>query len=124
MLLDRLLRAVFPHKEIGWTDIGERFTRYRLVRTRFFTVFLHQLDAPQWHPQCHDHPWWFVSLIIWGGYYEATPDGRVVRRRAGSVLYRPAEFAHNVVTRGVCWSVIVTGRRRRQWGFLECGRDN
>ena len=58
------LRRRVPFKEIGWTEIGEKFTRYALWRTRWFNVYLHQLYAPNWHPQCHDHPWGFVAVLI------------------------------------------------------------
>jgi hypothetical protein len=121
-VLEWLLRKVFPHKEIGWEDIGERFTRFTLLKTPWFNVYLHKLYAPAWHPQCHDHPWSFVAVILAGGYLERTDKGDVWRA-PGSVLYRPAEFTHNVVTRGVSWSVILTTARKRAWGFKDCGGD-
>ena len=121
-MLERFLRRWFHHKDIGWEEIGERFTRYTLLRTPRFTVYLHQLDAPVAHAQCHDHPWDFVALLLWGGYWEYL-HGRWTRRRPGEVLWRPAETSHNVVTRGVSWSVIVAGRKRRDWSLLSCDHD-
>lgn len=122
-----LLRKVFPHRELGWAEIGEEFTRFTLLRTPWFTVYLHKLYAPDWHPQCHDHPWSFVAVLLAGGYLELTEAGDAWRR-PGSVLYRPAEFSHNVVTRDVLgnphvsWSVIFAGPKRRDWGFVDCER--
>lgn len=44
-------RRNFPLKEIGWEAIGERFTRYAVLKTGWLNVYLHQLSAPNWHPR-------------------------------------------------------------------------
>jgi len=110
---------IFPHEEIGWTEVGEEFTRYRLLVTPWFRVFVHRLWCPVWHPQGHDHPWSFVAIVLWGGYLERTQAERKWRG-PGSVLFRPAEFVHNVITgQKVNWSIVITGPKRRQWGFVD-----
>lgn len=122
MGLETFLRKRFVFKEIGWTEIGERFTRYALFRTPWFNVYLHQLYAPAWHPECHDHPWSFVAVLLWPGYLERV-DTQDKRRWPGMVLYRPATFSHNVITPyGTSWSLVVTTRKSRDWGFLPCER--
>lgn len=114
------LLSLFPHKEIGWKEINEEFTRYTLLGTPWLTVYLHRLNAPEWHPECHDHPWSFVAILLWRGYLERI-DGKNYRRRPGMVLWRPAESVHNVITPyGTSWSMIFTGPKRRQWGFVKC----
>jgi hypothetical protein len=120
---ERLLRRWFANKEIGWAEIGETFTRFTLLSTPFFKVLLHKLDAPRWHPQCHDHPWHFWTLILSGGYLEESKEG-LRFRRPGTVLYRPARFAHNVITRGVGWSILVVSGKKREWGFQTCDNKN
>ncbi len=119
-MIERLLRRWFEHRDIGWKEHGEEFTRFWILRHPFGTVFLHRLYAPQYQPECHDHPWSFVTVILKGGYWETTAE-RTVWRKAGSVLYREAAFAHSVMTRGVSWSLVFTSRQSRQWGFLRCG---
>jgi hypothetical protein len=120
---EQFLRRHVPFKEIGWTAIGEYFTRYQLVKTSWFNVYLHQLDAPQWHPECHDHPWGFVAVLIKSGYLERVGQEEF-RRRPCSILLRPATFAHNVITPyGVSWSLILTTAKSRDWGFLPCDRS-
>lgn len=117
------LRRTFPHKEIGWTHIGETFTRFAILKNRWFSLYLHKLDAPNWHPECHDHPWGFVALLLKSGYLEQTHKG-TFKRRPGSILYRPATFAHNVITPyGVSWSMILAGPKSRDWGFKPCERQ-
>jgi hypothetical protein len=121
MNLGNFLRKHLRHKELGWKPIGEVFYRYQLVKTRWFNIYLHQLTAPQRHSNCHDHPWWFVTLILWNGYVEETAGGVLHFRHAGNVLYRPAKFKHNVITPwGTAWSLIITGPKSREWGFLKC----
>lgn len=115
--MTRFLRWVLPFRDIGWTEIGEEFTRFTVLWTRWGAVYLHRLRAPQEHPQCHDHPWSFVAILLRGGYWEYS--GEWIWRCPGSVLWRAAEHRHNVVTEGVSWSIIITGPRRRKWGFVD-----
>jgi hypothetical protein len=118
---ETFLRKHVPHKEIGWQDIGEVFFRYTLVKTRWFSLYLHQLDAPSWHPVgCHDHPWWFITVLLKGGYLEES-GGKATRRYPGQILYRPAKHLHDVTTPyGRSWSLILTGRKTHDWGFSPC----
>lgn len=118
---EKFLRRKLHFKEIGWIDIGEVFFRYQLLKTRWFNVYLHQLDAPEWHPVgCHDHPWWFLTILLKGGYLERTGNS-YKRQRPGKVLYRSATFAHDVTTPyGRSWSLVITGAKKRDWGFLSC----
>lgn len=65
----------------------------------------------------HDHPWWFVTLVLRGGYTDRSPAGDE-HLRAGSLRYRPALHRHTVVPGpGGAWTVLVTGRPLRAWGF-------
>ena len=114
-----ILRKVLPHKELGWADIEEEFTRFTLFRCPWGAMYLHRLKAQKIPPQCHDHPWSFVTIILKGGYSEFH-DGEWVWRRPGSILYRPAEWSHNVVTRDVAWSIVFVSRKHREWGFHAC----
>jgi hypothetical protein len=114
------LRSTFQFKDIGWAEIGEAFTRYSLLRTRWFNIYLHQLNAPAWHDECHDHPWSFVAILLWRGYLEQIGTKKF-RRFPGMILYRPATFAHNVITPyGTSWSLILTTPKSRDWGFKPC----
>jgi hypothetical protein len=119
-MIEKLLRKYCPHKEIGWKEIGEEFTRFQLFKSSWLNVYLHKLNAPNWHPECHDHPWGFVAVLLVNGYlervgYEYHP------RPVGSILWRPATFAHNVITPyGTSWSIIFAGPKSRDWGFKPC----
>lgn len=73
----------------------------------------------------HDHPWWFITLILKGGYVDQTPEGNELLK-PGRIYYRPAHHRHAVIPvrpepEG-SWSLILTGRPRRFWGFWVKGR--
>lgn len=84
-----------------------------------YSLRLHRF-TPNHHDQTpHDHPWSFITLVIWGGYQNIDLSGDVEWLRMGSIRLRRAEHAHTTVTgpRG-CITVIITGRLRHPgWGF-------
>ena len=117
MILEFLIRWL-PYKEIGWKEINEVFYRFQLLKSRFGNVYLHRLVAPISHPQSHDHPWDFVAIILWGGYWEEFR-GYNKWRRAGTILHRKATDSHNVVCTKPNWSLVITGPKKRDWGFVK-----
>lgn len=97
-----------------------------LVRWRFETkrwsIRLHHWFGPDDDRAFHDHPWWFVTLVLRGGYADKSPAG-TEHLKAGAVRYRPALHRHTVVPDpGGCWTVIVTGPKVRRWGFWRAGK--
>lgn len=113
----------FKYKELGWKEIKEVFYRWTILSTPWFNVYLHMLDAKIWHDKCHNHPWWFIAIILSGGYWEMA-NGKMIWRQPGNILYRKAEFTHNVMTPTVNWSLIIVGKKSKQWGMIDCGRNN
>lgn len=75
----------------------------------------HRSDADD----LHDHPWPFVSLILWRGYIEHTPQGRR-RQWPGMLLFRRAGHAHRVelVDGKPAVTLVLVGKRHREWGFF------
>lgn len=53
-------------------------------RRPWFGVFVHRMDAADPGIDLHDHPWWFGSLILWGGYTEERSDIRDAPARAAT----------------------------------------
>jgi hypothetical protein len=47
-------------------------TRYSFPRLGLFRAALHVFHRSD-HDEMHDHPWPFVSIILWRGYVEETP---------------------------------------------------
>jgi hypothetical protein len=128
--------------DIGRKGLPDYLTRWVLWGKRFahkprHNLFLHCFHRGDAELYCHDHPWPFWSLILWGGYWEITPDphgiyagslqalivdGVEYRRQwygPLSLLRRPAEWRHRVeVPEGKrCWTLVWCGPKVRSWGF-------
>jgi hypothetical protein len=60
--------------------------------------------------------------VVKGGYTDCTP-GVTEHLRMGSVRYRPALHQHTVFPDvGGCWTVLITGKPLRTWGFYPKGK--
>jgi len=125
-------------------NLLERLRRKRIILDRegkdtyierYYLLFP-QNSHPQWfgfnlllHHICqsdpeglHDHPWGWGSLILKGGYWEETPEGRFWRKR-GSLRFRGATALHRLEidrdrANGETWTLFFIGHRHREWGFL------
>lgn len=122
---EKILRALLPFRDLSWVEIGEEFTRWTLLWTPFFAIYLHRMWSPFPAAKCHDHPWSFLSIPLLRGYCEIIPgDTTFVTVRAmlpGMIKWHPAEYAHNTFTPfGISWSMILTGSKSHKWGFKSC----
>lgn len=97
---------------------------------RFGGIFLHHMTGPDPGLDMHDHPWWFGSLVLKGGYGEARADvsgGKWVTpkllqprwRKRFSWATTPLHTAHTIVNllHPNTWTLVIHGFRRRDWGF-------
>lgn len=106
-----------------------------IPRNRVANVYLHHFLRDDDDRALHDHPWSNISLIF-GEYGEVVfkqppeegvplPPTTLIVRRRWSVTRRKAEQAHRIVLpRSTetdkpipCWSLFLTGRNKRSWGF-------
>jgi hypothetical protein len=118
-----------PHFIVGGHDDPYMLRWYLIPRNRLFNIYLHKFLRDDNDQALHDHPWWFVSFMLKGGYFEMIPGPNgglsrsVIKRTAGSLAFRPATHRHRVVLfrnqwgRQPCWTIVVTGRAKRSWGF-------
>lgn len=114
--------------------------RWGLGHDRIGRVLLHKMEAPDPGVDLHDHPWWFVSIVLWGGYTEQRADireapmfariaekhgkpgcrrGVVDERRPGTARLMRLTECHTITAlhRRTCWTLVIGGPRRRKWGF-------
>jgi hypothetical protein len=92
------------------------------VETPLGSIRVHHWLGSDDNRAFHDHPWWFLTLVIRGGYTDKSlaDDDHL---RAGSVRFRKALHQHTVISDdGGCWTVIITGRPLRSWGFWLNGK--
>jgi hypothetical protein len=70
----------------------------------------------------HDHGWWFLTFILSGSYVDVNEHERDELKRF-QFRYRPAMHKHYVeVPVGGCWTILITGRPSRNWGFWVDGK--
>lgn len=116
-----------PHFYIGGRHDPYMLRWYLIPRNPWLNVYLHKFLRDDDDRALHDHPWWFISFVIRGGYHEKTEDGWITRR-APSIGFRRAEHRHRVSLfwtpdgdehggRQPCWTIVMTGRKSRTWGF-------
>ena len=149
----RILYETRPMKRSRWAlfrrfDIPDYadpmrsyLTRFVLLQTPWFGLYLHKIHLPDTDRHMHDHPWSFVSIVLRGGYDEfmagvvgekktwmrrdwqscdAFGRGIELRRRGFlSIGFRRAEQLHRVdrLYRFPSWTLVLAGRKRRAWGF-------
>jgi hypothetical protein len=115
--------------EIPDYDRPERnyLTRWRIVQTPLFGVYLHRMDGPDPRPTLHDHPWNFVSFVLRGGYIERVLvdvlPGTTQRRTVTRLNVKRATDLHYIISllhdRKPTWTLMFVGRRKRVWGYVE-----
>lgn len=97
--------------------------RLTILTTPWFSIKLHKIYRPDNQRDLHDHPWSFLSIVLWGSYEEDTVDGR---RKIRWWNWKPLEGPkgrHSIrsVSREPVWTLVFTGPRRRIWGFWVDG---
>lgn len=116
---------VLPPVQVRWRErLGldgcPYVIRWRL-ETRWGSIRLHHWLGPDDDRAFHDHPWWFTTVVLRGGYTDRSPAGDE-HLRAGAVRRRAATHRHTVVPDpGGAWTLVLTGPRRRAWGFWADG---
>lgn len=116
-----------PVKEIRSREGELHFKRWYLLKTPWFQVFIHYFERPDFDDHLHDHPWSFVSVVLWGGYIEMLRKGHleysVVTRNPGSIAYRKATWFHQVISLfGPTYTLVFATPRFRIWGYDKDGR--
>lgn len=134
-MIRRLLDWLFPRVDIRGPDGTLYLSRWVLWggdddKRR---VYLHRFERGDWDRHLHDHPWPFLSVLLWGSYTEVThaPDDlpwfyqgedrvRERQQRIRWFNYRPdPRTAHRVeLTHGKpVWTILFIGKKQRDWGF-------
>lgn len=87
-----------------------------------FSIRLHHWISSDDQRNFHDHAWWYVTFILRGGYLDRSP-GSANYIEPGQFAFRRATHQHTVyVPPEGCWSILLTGPEKREWGFWVDGR--
>lgn len=98
-------------------------TRWILLKREKWAIYFHKFHRSD-ADDLHDHPWSFISIILWRGYNEVTfganKDERVTRRiYPGQIIFRKATHTHRVVLTGnkPAYTLVIRFAHTRYWGF-------
>ncbi len=87
-----------------------------------FNITLHKILISD-EPTLHNHPWNWGAIILKGGYWEHTPEGKFWRG-PGSIRFRKASDLHYLELAKdkdgneiPCWSLFFMGKQQTDWGF-------
>lgn len=105
---------------------GPMLRRYMIFQGERFGVYVHQIFRPDADRDCHNHPWWFRTVVLRGGYTEqvrrwvSTPQESLstAEHRPGSFHTMPVNRFHRIVSvRPNTWTLLLVGPKVHEWGF-------
>ncbi len=93
-------------------------SRFIILKTRWFGLYVHIIRRPDYARCQHDHPWPFLTLILRGGYTEQVGE-RFFRRRPGYIGYRSRSFEHRIteLPSGTALTLVLRGPDHVEWNF-------
>ena len=82
-------------------------------------VYVHRISGSDPGRHLHCHPWANTTLLLAGVYDEEDETGRRIQRIPGDVVRRrdPKALHRLHLVDGPAWTLFVTGRWQRVWGF-------
>lgn len=87
-----------------------------------FSIRLHKWISSDDDRAYHDHPWWFLTTVIYGSYVDISPLGED-NLHMGSIRFRHARHQHTVkIITPNTWTLLITGKPSRRWGFWVKGK--
>lgn len=100
--------------------IGENYLkRWHIIpENPFLNVYYHEIRASDLDRHLHDHPYWFSSFILDGGYLEHTNKGTKERGIGDFNFHTPWRF-HRLEMKDSngANTIFITGPKIRKWGF-------
>jgi hypothetical protein len=108
--------------------------RLKVLKTPWFGIYLHCIHGPDVDPDPHDHPWFFVSVALTGGYeervwdypasigsYSAVGAATFARTRTHSrfrpMLMRRSQAHEITKVDGYLWTLVFVGPDHEDWRF-------
>lgn len=133
LLVDWVIRQAKkrPYVHIGGTNDSDYMRRWWLVPYNRFGIScrVHEILQSDDDRAYHDHPWWYITVVLRGGYWEIRPkydrSGIFVGDSCrwigpGRVLFRRAKSWHRLeIPNGqTAFTLFICGRKAQDWGFL------
>ena len=125
----------FLIKEIKSKKGELHFKRWRIIETKWFSIYVHAIYKADEDKHKHDHPWNYTSIVLKGRLQEKVKGnwitegginyfpGDVVWKRKAEEFHQISEVGGPRMTIGrkdyapPTITLFLTGRRRREWGY-------
>lgn len=122
-----LIRQGMPPDGTRWSlyshHLGDYMRRW-ILRTPWGTLRIHHILRSDEDTHLHDHPFDFTSFLLSGGYVEVVPVNGPHSKFAYlqvwprfSIVRKKAEDAHRLILQRPVWTFVISGPKRRSWGF-------
>lgn len=129
MKIKQHLYSIFSYETISGNGACPVYLeRWTLLLTLGCGFYLHHFLGDDWAIDPHDHPRRFMSIGLWGWYYEDVFDAQgtlvsTTKYSAPWIRSFPAEHLHRVraVECGNTWTLVIVLRKSRGWGFVRDG---
>jgi hypothetical protein len=110
-------------KEIRSKEGKLHFRRWQILKTPWFSIYIHGIYAPDQDKHLHNHPWDYKSLVLKGSYIEETNNG-VNLLKFGSVTSRNGEDYHKIKTllTNSVYTLFIVSPAKRTWGYQVDGK--
>lgn len=125
-------KFVYGTTEDKREELGPLLVRYYLFDggDKYPSLYIHKLCRSDAERDLHDHPWWFFTFLMTGGYLEETPfevtefdDATIINtfkieyREPRRLYFRPATWTHRLLLVKPVWTLVLRGKTSREWGF-------
>lgn len=99
------------------------FQRFAIFETDICAFYIHRIYRHDEDLHLHSHPWNFVSMILWGEYYEKVPSGNYNRKSPGTISHMTREGFHKIayITKCPVTTLFFTYGKRQPWYYLVDG---
>lgn len=116
------ISSLLLKREIRGFDNEPYLERYSIIRTKWFSAYLHKFVDSDPDRGLHTHPFaWSWSMILYGEYRELT-EFCTHRRVQFSVSSFDHLHKHRVLLqKKPCWTLFIHGIRLYGWGFYRDG---
>lgn len=109
-------------KEIRSKEGKLHFRRWQLLKTRWFSIYIHGIYATDQDKHLHNHPWDYKSIVLKGSYIEETNSGTNTLQ-FGTITSRNGKDYHKIktlLTKSV-YTLFIVSPVKRVWGYQVDG---
>ena len=126
----KIIDRLFSREDLDGDGVCPTYmSRWTLISTRWFKGYVHRFLGDDWAADPHDHPKRFISLGIWGWYYEDRFDSdgnhqSTKKYKAPWLRSFGANHVHRVRASecGNTWTIVIVLKTQREWGFIQDGK--